>query len=70
MNKAAAEYIIFMINAISDNYHQPPSVVYQKLRDSGMLKILASSYDIWHTISTPAAIEDIRAFQAREGLPL
>ncbi|MDO4224036.1 MAG: DUF3791 domain-containing protein [Acinetobacter sp.] len=63
------EFILFCIDFIAQKLEQSPDVIYQKLRDSGLLQdYIIAHYDVLHTQDKDYIIDDIVALMKAKGI--
>lgn len=54
------EFVLFCIDFVAKHLKQPPDVIYQKLKDSGLLQnYLIENFDILHTQGKDYLVDDI-----------
>ena len=59
MSREAAEFVIYIINEVSNKNGLYPSYVYRELDRTGCIKnYLVPFYDVLHTMSSESAAED------------
>ena len=69
MNKEAAEFVIYMINAVADKYNKSTSEVYCILEKVDCINnYLIPYYDVLHTMGVEALIDDISEYAQIRGV--
>ncbi len=67
MSEEVAEFVIYIINEVANKTGKSTSFVYQILDKSGCIEnYLVSFYDILHTMSSQAVVEDVLTFVGQE----
>ncbi|MBP5433659.1 DUF3791 domain-containing protein [Ruminococcus sp.] len=71
MDRASAEFVIYMINALAGEYRRSSSEIYHILDKTGCIKeYLVPFYDVLHTMGVEALIEDISEYVEKRGSKL
>lgn len=68
MSRETTEFIIYIINEIANVHGKSTSAVYRILEQTGCIqKYLAPFYDVLHTMSSQAIIDDVERYVRSRG---
>ena len=68
MSRETTEFIIYIINEISNIHGKSTSAVYRILEQTGCIqKYLAPFYDVLHTMSSQAIVNDVEKYVIARG---
>lgn len=68
MNRETSEFVIYIINEISNLTNRPTSEVYQILSQTDCIqKYLVPFYDVLHTLSSQNVVEDVLEYVRKRG---
>ena len=68
MSRETTEFIIYIINEIANIHGKSTSAVYRILTQTGCIqKYLAPFYDVLHTMSSQAIVDDIEKYVSARG---
>lgn len=71
MNQETSEFVIYIINEISNLTNRPTSEVYQILSKTDCIqKYLVPFYDVLHTLSSQNVVEDVLEYVRKRGTEL
>ncbi len=71
MSKEAAEFVIYIINIISNMQGYYPSDVYRAMDKSGCISTyLVPLYDVLHTMSSEQVAKDVLQFIENRGVTI
>lgn len=71
MNQETSEFVIYIINEISNLTNRPTSEVYQILSKTDCItKYLVPFYDVLHTLSSQNVVEDVLEYVRKRGKEL
>lgn len=71
MNKEVAEFIIYIINEISNTRNLYPSQIYKVLEKTDCINgYLAPLYDVLHTMSSAGVVNDVIEYVKARGQTL
>lgn len=60
ITKKELEFILFCIDFVAKAVNQPPEIIYQKLKESGLLQdYLIDNYEALHTLGKDYLVTDI-----------
>ena len=68
MSREITEFIIYIINEIANIHGKSTSAVYRILEQTGCIqKYLAPFYDVLHTMSSQAIVNDVEKYVIARG---